>query len=199
MNILQNKFIISDKDSFNFKGTTPIYKQDICKYDKRFSIPSVVSKVHFSNKWGIPCKSLEWASKVLKHCSEFLITATVLTPMVSNNNCSSIENLKTLLSEYCSIEITIIPFVVFILGKQQTLSNMLPWILNSASRMQVQYSLFPFMTLSGGVRRTQARSGCVGSWEENLLTKQSPKKVTRYHLYNQNGCDTRPSERCSTL
>ena len=55
------------------------------------------------------------------------------------------------------------------------------------------------MTLSGGVRPTQARSGCVGSWEENLLTKQSPKKVTRYHVYNQNGCDTRPSERCSTL
>ena len=31
MNILQNKFIISDKDTFNFKGATPIYKQDICK------------------------------------------------------------------------------------------------------------------------------------------------------------------------
>ena len=37
MNILQNWFIISDKDIFNFKGTTPIYKQDICKYYTRFS------------------------------------------------------------------------------------------------------------------------------------------------------------------
>ena len=36
MNILQKKFIISDKDTFNFKGTTPIYKQDIRKYDTRF-------------------------------------------------------------------------------------------------------------------------------------------------------------------
>ena len=60
MNILQNKFINSGKDTFNFKGTTPIYKQDICKYDTRFSIPSMVSKVHFPNEWGIPCKSLEW-------------------------------------------------------------------------------------------------------------------------------------------
>ena len=33
LNILQNKFIISDKDTFNFKGTTPIYKQDIFKID----------------------------------------------------------------------------------------------------------------------------------------------------------------------
>ena len=65
MNILQNKFIISDEDTFNFKGTIPIYKQDICKYDTSFfSIPSVVSKVHFPNEWGIPCKSLEWTSKM---------------------------------------------------------------------------------------------------------------------------------------
>ena len=33
LNILQKKFIISDKDPFNFKGTTPIYKQDIWKND----------------------------------------------------------------------------------------------------------------------------------------------------------------------
>ena len=59
MNILQKKFIISDKGTFNFKGTTPIYKQDICKYDTRFSISSMVSKVYFLNEWGIPCKSLE--------------------------------------------------------------------------------------------------------------------------------------------
>ena len=71
VNILGNKFINSDKDTFNFKGTTPIYKQDICKYDTRFSIPSMVSKVHFPNEWGIPCKSLEWASKILKLCVEF--------------------------------------------------------------------------------------------------------------------------------
>ena len=82
MNILQKKFITSDKDTFNFKGTTPIYKQDICNYETRFSILLMVSKVHFSNEWGIPCKSLEWASKMLKLCFEFLITATVLIPVV---------------------------------------------------------------------------------------------------------------------
>ena len=46
MNILQSRVIISDKDTFNFKGTTPIYKQDICKYDTRFSITSMVGKVN---------------------------------------------------------------------------------------------------------------------------------------------------------
>ena len=64
------------------KGTTPICKQEIFKYDTRFSIPSMVSKVHFPNEWGIPYKSLEWASKILKLCSELLITATVLIPIV---------------------------------------------------------------------------------------------------------------------
>ena len=42
---------------------------------------------------------------------------------------------------------------------------------------------------------TQARSGCVCFWEENLI----PKKITRNHTYNQNGYDTRPCDRRSTL
>ena len=41
MDFLQNKFIISDKGTINFKGTTPIYKQT---NDARFSDPSMVSK-----------------------------------------------------------------------------------------------------------------------------------------------------------
>ena len=40
MDILQNTFI-SDKDTSNFKGTTPIYKQT---NDTRFSVPSMASK-----------------------------------------------------------------------------------------------------------------------------------------------------------
>ena len=90
---------ISERQMFNFwtlvnilhltktplisKGTNPICKQEMFKYDTRFSIPSMVSKVHFPNEWGIPCKSLEWASKILKLCSEFLITATVFIPIVN--------------------------------------------------------------------------------------------------------------------
>ena len=31
---------------------------------------------------------------------------------------------------------------------------------------------------------TQVGAGCVGFWEENLLAKQSPEKVTRDHVYN---------------
>ena len=37
--------------------------------------------VCMKSEWGIPCKSLQWASKILKLCSEFLITATALIPM----------------------------------------------------------------------------------------------------------------------
>ena len=56
------------------KETNPICKQEMFKYDTRFSIPSMVSKVHFPNEWGIPSKSLEWASKkalfwILNHCN----------------------------------------------------------------------------------------------------------------------------------
>ena len=65
---------------------------------------------------------------------------------------------EPILDQYCSIEIPILPFVVLILSKQQTLSNMLRWILNSSRRMQVQYSLFHFMTLSGAFRCLQAPS-----------------------------------------
>ena len=46
---------------------------------------------------------------------------------------------------------------------------------------------------------TQVWAGCVSFWEENLLAKQSPEKVTRGHVYNQNGYDTRSHDRCSTL
>ena len=46
---------------------------------------------------------------------------------------------------------------------------------------------------------TQVGAGCVGFWEENFLAKQSPEKVTRDHVYNQNGYDTRSRDRCSTL
>ena len=53
---------------------------------------------------------------------------------------------------------TVLPFVVLILGKKQTLSNMLRWVLNSARRMQVQYSLFHFTTLSGAFRHFQTLS-----------------------------------------
>lgn len=60
------------------KGTTHVCKHDICKYDTRFSIPSMLSKVHVPNEWGIPCKYLEWESKILKLCCEVLINATVL-------------------------------------------------------------------------------------------------------------------------
>ena len=41
MDILQNKFIISDKGTINFQGTAPIYKQT---NDTRFCVPSMVSK-----------------------------------------------------------------------------------------------------------------------------------------------------------
>ena len=53
---------------------------------------------------------------------------------------------------------TVLPFVILILGKQQTLSNMLWWILNSARRMQVQYSLFHFVQLAGAFRHFQTLS-----------------------------------------
>ena len=46
---------------------------------------------------------------------------------------------------------------------------------------------------------TQVGAGCVGFWEENLLAKQSPEKVTRDHVYNQNGYDTILCDRRSTL
>ena len=46
---------------------------------------------------------------------------------------------------------------------------------------------------------TQVGAGCVGFWDENLLAKQSPEKVTRDHVYNQNGYDTRSRDRRSTL
>ena len=60
MNILRNKLIISDKDTFKIKGTTPIYKQDICNMIQGFQLLQWhVSKVHFSNERDIPCKSLE--------------------------------------------------------------------------------------------------------------------------------------------
>ena len=78
MNILQNKFINSEKETFDFKGLTPIYKHNICKYDTRFSITSVVGKVNGvsrANHWNEH-------KKILKLCSEFVITATVLIPMV---------------------------------------------------------------------------------------------------------------------
>ena len=68
------------------KGTNPICKQEMFKYDTRFSIPSMVSKVHFPNEWGIPCKSLEWTSKILKLCSELLITATVFIPIINKQH-----------------------------------------------------------------------------------------------------------------
>ena len=45
----------------------------------------------------------------------------------------------------------------------------------------------------------QVGVGCVGFWEENLLAKQSPEKVTRDYVYNQNGYDTRSRDRRSTL
>ena len=32
-----------------------------------------------------------------------------------------------------------------------------------------------------------------------MLAKRSPEKVTRHHVYNQNGYDTRPRDRRSTL
>ena len=45
----------------------------------------------------------------------------------------------------------------------------------------------------------QVGAECVGFYEENLLAKQSPEKVTRDHVYNQNGYDTRSRNRRSTL
>ena len=42
---------------------------------------------------------------------------------------------------------------------------------------------------------TQVGAGCVGFWEENLLAKQSPEKVTRDHVYNQNGYESRSRDR----
>ena len=45
---------------------------------------------------------------------------------------------------------------------------------------------------------TQVGAGCVG-FCENLLTKQSPEKVTRDHIYNQNGYDTRSRDRHSKI
>ena len=46
---------------------------------------------------------------------------------------------------------------------------------------------------------TEPGSGCVGSWEENLLAKRSPEKTTRGHAYKQNNYGTRPRDRRSTL
>ena len=48
-------------------------------------------------------------------------------------------------------------------------------------------------------RVTQVGAECVGFWEENLLAKQSPEKLARDHVYNQNGYDTRSRGRRSTL
>ena len=46
---------------------------------------------------------------------------------------------------------------------------------------------------------TQVGAGCVGFCEEHLLAKQSPEKVTRDHVYNQNGYDTILRDRRLTL
>ena len=45
-------------------------------------------------------------------------------------------------------------------------------------------------TLPQAALVTQVGAGCVGFWEENLLAKQSPEKLARDHVYNQNGYDT---------
>ena len=46
---------------------------------------------------------------------------------------------------------------------------------------------------------TQVGAGCVAVWEENLLAKQSPEKVTGDQVYNQNGYYTRSRDWRSTL
>ena len=57
---------------------------------------------------------------------------------------------------------TVLPFVVLILGKQQTWTNPFKYASvnsdNRARRMQVQYSLFHIMTLSGAFRHFQTLS-----------------------------------------
>ena len=53
-------------------------------------------------------------------------------------------------------------------------------------------------TLAQAALITQVRAWCVGFVEENLLGKQSPEKVTRDHVYNKNGYDTRSRNRRST-
>ena len=53
--------------------------------------------------------------------------------------------------------------------------------------------------LAQAVLITQVGARCVGFWEENLVAKQSSEKVTRDHVYNQNGYDTRSRDRRSTL
>ena len=49
--------------------------------------------------------------------------------------------------------------------------------------------------LAQAALKTFVGAGCVGFCEENLLAKQSPEKVTRDHVYNQNGYDTRSRDR----
>ena len=46
---------------------------------------------------------------------------------------------------------------------------------------------------------TQVEAWSVGFCEVNLLAKQSPEKVTRDHVYSQNGYETRSRDRRSTL
>ena len=54
-------------------------------------------------------------------------------------------------------------------------------------------------TLAEAALITLVGAGCFGFCEENLLAKQSPEKITRDHVYNQNGYDTRSRDRRSTL
>ena len=56
-----------------------------------------------------------------------------------------------------------------------------------------------FRSLAQAALVTLVGPGCVGFCEENLLAKQSPEKVTRDHVYRQNGYDTRARDRRSTL
>ena len=99
MNILQNKFIISDKDTFKIKGTTPIYKQDICKYDTRFSTPSMARKQSAFLKWkgypvqitGMSIKNVKVLFWILNHCN--CINSNGIKQQIV------VKNLKTLLSE----------------------------------------------------------------------------------------------------
>ena len=77
------------------------------------------------------------------------------------------------------------------------MQQLLPVLYNSYRRFK-QLSFESVKALVQAALITQVGAGCVG-FCENLLAKQSPEKVTRDDVYNQNGYNTRSHDRHSTL
>ena len=77
---------------------------------------------------------------------------------------------------------------------------LLPVLYNPYRRFkQLNVVFWDVKALAQAALITLVGAWCVGFCEENLLSKQSPEKVTRDHVYNQNGYDTVVRDRRSTL